>query len=392
MKFKMVIFFSMFIVSCKSPKDNLFTIDPRTFGGNAFALSQIATDITYCPLDNNIPFVSFKHLITPEYYYFSAKGIGILQFSREGRLIKKIGSRGRGPGEYYYGMDFAVDDKSGRVYVMDPKRIFVYSRSGIFIRNISYEDYISAHSMARGIELFNSMLFIPDYLMEGNSKYNWIILDTLGNLVSKKNNTVPPFQTKVGRPGYYYLFENELFYFNYYNDTIFSINSDFEHRGSYLFAQGNHRWPRSITTYDGNFANRVKDLFLPITMFETKRYIFIQYYYLQRAIFALIDKKSEKRYISIKDSPLPVNDEYHNFALKNDIDGGMPLTSMEYYTENGKEYITTLISPFDLKVYVSADEFKRYKPKYPEKKQELEKLASSLKETDNPILVLVSLK
>ena len=31
-------------------------------------------------------------------------------------------------------------------------------------------------------------------------------------------------------------------------------------------------------------------------------------------------------------------------------------------------------------------------PKYPEKKKELEKLANSLKETDNPVLIIVRLK
>jgi len=37
-------------------------------------------------------------------------------------------------------------------------------------------------------------------------------------------------------------------------------------------------------------------------------------------------------------------------------------------------------------------EFKNSSPEYPEKKKELEKLANTLKETDNPVLVLVRLK
>jgi len=45
-----------------------------------------------------------------------------------------------------------------------------------------------------------------------------------------------------------------------------------------------------------------------------------------------------------------------------------------------------------LKSHVASEEFKNSKPKYPGKKKELEKLANSLKETDNPVLVLVSLK
>ncbi len=39
-----------------------------------------------------------------------------------------------------------------------------------------------------------------------------------------------------------------------------------------------------------------------------------------------------------------------------------------------------------------SEEFRNSKLVYPEKKKELEKIAYSLKETDNPVLVLVRLK
>jgi hypothetical protein len=55
----------------------------------------------------------------------------------------------------------------------------------------------------------------------------------------------------------------------------------------------------------------------------------------------------------------------------------------------------TLISWIDaikLKAHVTSETFLNSTPKYPEKKKELEKLANSLKETDNPVLMLVKLK
>jgi hypothetical protein len=45
-----------------------------------------------------------------------------------------------------------------------------------------------------------------------------------------------------------------------------------------------------------------------------------------------------------------------------------------------------------LKAHVASETFKNSKPLYPEKKKELEMLANKLKETDNPVLVLVRLK
>lgn len=82
-------------------------------------------------------------------------------------------------------------------------------------------------------------------------------------------------------------------------------------------------------------------------------------------------------------------------GIINDLDGGMPLSTVPifyYYDENDSEYITSLINPFVLKAYISSVEFKNKVPKYPEKKKELEKLANGLKETDNPVLMLVKLK
>ena len=63
-----------------------------------------------------------------------------------------------------------------------------------------------------------------------------------------------------------------------------------------------------------------------------------------------------------------------------------------YFTENNQEFFTSIIDPFKLKAHVASSEFINSIPKYPEKKKELEKLANSLKDTDNPILILVKLK
>jgi hypothetical protein len=42
--------------------------------------------------------------------------------------------------------------------------------------------------------------------------------------------------------------------------------------------------------------------------------------------------------------------------------------------------------------YINSNAFKQYIPIFPEKKKELEKLAASLNENDNPVLMLVKLK
>jgi hypothetical protein len=393
MRLTYLLFLVLITFSCGSSDSNLYEIDPRDWVENKITLSDIADDIKYYPLDNSILFTNFEYVITPKFLYISAKGIGILKFDREGRLITKIGSRGRGPDEFWYGMDFTVDEKSGNVFVLDPSKVKVYSQSGIFLRDILLKQYLGGFRGSE-IEIYNSLLFFPDYLPTGDSKYSWVFLDTLGNLVAKKENSVPSFQANTVPRGSIYIFENKLFIFNYINDTIFSISPDLSYQGTYLFAQGDHRWPRTRieTNTQSEFISQMFKLFKPGTMFETKHFIVLEFSYLDRGAISLIDKKTKKIFLALKYEETIGSWVKSKACIINDLDGGMPLSDIKYYSENGEEFITTLINPFDLKVYLTSDEFKNTVPKYPEKKKELEKLANSLKETDNPVLMIVRLK
>ena len=134
----------------------------------------------------------------------------------------------------------------------------------------------------------------------------------------------------------------------------FSINPDLSNNCVYLFAQGDHRWSRSKIEADSfeQFTSQVSKLFLPIRMFETKKYIVLRYYYLKKAAIAFIEKKTKETFLAIKNNGLQNEDEFSNFSLTNDLDSGLPLTDMDYCIENDNEYITTLINPLNLKRHI----------------------------------------
>jgi len=377
-KIKYLVFLLFLAYACKSQNEALFEIDPRNFVDNKITLSEIADDIKYIPLDNNIPFIDFKYVITPGFIYVASKNNGILKFDRQGKLIKKIGN-----------------EKTGNIFVQDYSyRIKVYSQNGTFLRDIRLNEIVDGEGWDGDIEISNSLLFYPNSLGSGNSKLNWVILDTLGNLVSCKENSLPPFQTNIGREAVIYKFEDKLFYYNFYNDTIFSISPDLSYRGEYIFTPGNHRYPKMIIkTITIKYINSVfYNVFEPFQMFETKHFILLGYGYLDKAAFCLINKKTKETFLAYKYVENSTGYRKSSSHLINDLDGGLPLKRIRYYFENNEEYFTSLISPFELKLYISTDEFKNSTPKYPEKKKELEKLANSLKETDNPILMMVRLK
>ena len=377
-------------ISCRPDENGIFEIDPKKFVDNKITLSEIANDIKYIPLDNSFPIgITYTLRITKEHIYLSIKEVGIVQFDRNGKFIRKIGSRGKGPGEYRYGMSFTVDDLTGNVYVLDRGIVKVYSPSGIFLRDILLKEYAGGYGFS-DLEIFNSLLFFPDYIPTGDSKYSWVFIDTLGHLVATKKNSVPPFQSGIETEGSTYKFENKLFYSNYFNDTIFSISSNLSNSGAYLFAQGDHRWPKERIDIESESIYR---LFRHAGMFETNRFIVFVYAYLERYTYCLIDKKTKETILANKYEETPGRFTKYKPWLINDLDGGMPLSgNINYYSEHEEEFITTLINPFDLKTYVASAEFKSNISKYPEKKGYLEKLVNSLKETDNPVLMMIKLK
>lgn len=79
-------------------------------------------------------------------------------------------------------------------------------------------------------------------------------------------------------------------------------------------------------------------------------------------------------------------------GLVNDIDNGLNFIPSYYFKNEDNEYLVSIIQPYEFKAHILSDYFSTSTPKFPEKKKELEKLANSLNENDNPVLMLVKLK
>ncbi len=378
------------ILSCGSYNNSVLEISPETFSDNKISLAEIADDIKYIPLDNSFPIRAINSLrINNDNIYLNIKYSGIALFDRQGKFVRNIGHIGDGPGEYK-GIRFTVDDRNKRIYILDQHKIIIYSQSGKFIREFPYVDYILGG--AGGIDMLKSSLFISDDILYGNSKFNWIFLDTLGNLVSKKVNSIPPFETSLTLRGGIYKFKNKLYYFNHFNDTVFSISADLKDNAAYIFSKYAHLRPKE--EHGVKLYSRADSLFRTGGMFETKHFILIEYTYQNNSAIFLLNKKTKNTSLAYRSGMIP-GSNHTRACLINDLDGGMPLSLRPaycYYAENGSEFIASVMNPFDLKDYILSDEFKNMAAKKPEKKKELEDLANSLKEFDNPILMIVKLK
>jgi len=383
----------LFTFSCKQEQTSLYEFDPTKMAENKITLSEIADDISYVPLDNSFQVgIIYNYQITNNSIYLSAKDIGVLKYNKQGKFVSKIGSIGRGPGEYNFCFDFSVDDNRETIYVLDQDILMIYSKSGNFLRSISLKEYGDNIS---SFELNDSHIFVSFMLQYGVPKNEWIVLDTLGNLVTEKKRTIPEFKTNWLIAGGTYKFNDMVTYWNPFTDTAFAVLPDLTYKASFLLAPGEHRFPK--VQFD-SFEQFKQYLYIN-QIFETNQFLVFRYNY-KNPIIAVIDKKIGKSYLSILElikSDIPP--EKYLGGIMNDIDGGNQFqpggTSFRqesYNVENDREYIFGLIEPFKIKSWVAGGEYKNSHPKYPEKKKELEKLAASMKETDNPVLIMVRLK
>jgi len=383
MKLKYLLFLIILLSSCKSEENNLFEFDPRNLSENVISLSEIADDITYIPLDNthNLGLIYDNFEFLSNTLYLSEKDNGVLVFYKEGSSIRKIGSKGRGPGEYIFNYLFTVDNNTGTVYILDSGDIIkIYSKSGKFLGSYSLKEY---GQQIDGIKVFDSKLFISYLIQNENNRYKWIFIDSAGNLIKNERRKTPAFSSRVGGSGGICRYDDRITYWNsFYTDTVFSIFSDLNEMPSFIIYAGEYRFPKSMDIIP---PEELEKYFTLKQIIEVKHFWIIRYCINRKNEFVIIDKKSSKTYLT--------NWEFDGSGgIVNDFDGGTKFLPKSYFKENNREYLVGLIYPFWIKNLIAGDEFKNSTPKYPKKKKELEKLAASLKETDNPVLMLVRLK
>ncbi len=378
--------------SCSSTDSNLYEINPEEFTVNKITLSDIADDIKYIPLDNSTAIgLIYTYKITESSIYLSVKDIGILEFDHEGKLLRKIGSHGRGPGEYYYYMHFDFDPNAKSVYVLENNIIKVYTGNGQFQRNITLKEY--GGRIFDDINFFNGKLLITENIYMGQAKYSWLILDTVGMLIKSKHNPIPIFNSNLPSAGGTYKFDGKIVCWELYNDTVYSILPDLSYGISFIFSPGEYRWPKSTVqiSQSNSFVSFLNNHMQILRMFETNNFL-VLVYSLRGNWIAVIDKLKSKTFLCGVESFGGTLGSKQVGGILNDLDGGTLFQPENYFVEDSQEYMVGLQYPYQIKVHVASTDFKNLIPEYPEKKKELEKLANSLKETDNPVLVLVRIK
>jgi hypothetical protein len=305
----------------------------------------------------------------------------ILKFRTDGSFDTKIGTEGRGPNEFLVAHDVDIDNKDQSIYIVSgwQKKFNVYSERGKFLRTFHCPLNTTNFRITEdGILCYNSNIM-------GNMDISYNLIDTSGRSIKNFSNRYLWNRVQTSAmldENLFYRFDKRLFKKEIYSDTVYVFEKKdfrphlvFEHGEKLLTTEARSKYgPEYLFEYYIAQKN----------LFEFGDYIYYEFMYDYKIggkniLRGLIGSKLDNSQVLIDADK----------GIINDLDGG---PNIKLKTIKDSNTLIFWIESLELKNLAASENFINLTPKYPEKKKELEKLANSLKETDNPVLMLVRLK
>lgn len=386
------------LFSCKQQKeiDNIVDFTSIT-DPNVTNLSELGSDITYIPLetnagclikkidkliyeDNSYFLGSINKLPLPEEGspFFVEPSNELYRFSKNGEFICQIGHEGKAPSEYIRIKDFIFNESNNTIEIFPGKEVKEFTLDGKWKKNITIE-YNQVASLGHTNNQF--LGFINN--SRGQNHYSFVLIDSNGKIINRFENKYKFTSTQgIFNPSecIFYRYNGILHCKELHSDTIFSFdNGTFIPK--YILKQGEAKYTSDMRENEQYiFKNRDK-IIIQKNSFESKNYLFYQYDWKNRDNCLIQNKSNGTQYL--------IN---NGTGLANDIDNGPNFKIQNTVTVDGTEYLISWVNAYELKAQVNSETFKNSTLTNPEKKKELEELANSLDENDNPVLMLVKLK
>jgi len=382
-------------------------------------MSDVIDSLEYIKLEYNskfpIGFISDyeRPHITNDYIFIACShSAGLLQYKRSGEFVRKIGSYGRGPGEYLQLKGFVIDEKMGIIYTIPnwKKSIGKYDyHSGKFLSEIPILD-LDGQPVSEN-NIFNLSLLCDNYgfanLYGGNrTKMEecdifYTIDMTNGRIVHRERSKIyGTTNLKIDAmmsPVMNSLFssvwvdsQNRLNYWESLNDTIYFVKTDNTIKPRIIVNYGQFKPDKRAVSMARNEEQMYGNNIMLQSFYESPRYLFFNHLFDgKKYILSMFDKTSGNQYLlkSLLKEEYKTNKLF--FGLYNDIDGGF--SNMMQYDKDiwFRSYSATKM--IDILTPEHFEDVKS-KVKYPERLDKLKKFVSNLDENDNPVFVIAHLK
>jgi len=277
-------------------------------------LSRIGKELSYLPLETSpqclIQEID-KILFSKSFIFVNDTRNRLLQFDKNGKFLRQIGSLGRGPEEYLFVYDFCLNEETNEIYIFSLDKMLVFSFEGIFKKTNKL-----SFRIADAIILDKNRLMFhlpnvpgPKYF----TTYSWIITDMQGNPKQKYKNHL----MRVGNVGVskkpIYMFDGSARFMEYGVDTLYYFK-DTRKKPYALFSYGDLKKDPDpfIIPSNAEKNEEQKDKILIWTITENEEFLFIKFSTdrWDKQVYAIYSKKTGKTTF-LKDG-----------VFKNDLDGG----------------------------------------------------------------------
>lgn len=333
-------------------------------------LNELASDIRYVPLET-----TDDCLMNNEFYIMQYTGediitSGIFHFDKNGKFLNKIGSKGQGPEEYLQGLFAFGDWKNKLLYVQNWTTLTCYGFDGTSVRSVPTPQL---NMGAAGLFDENHILYSNDiyYADKANPIQLYMVDSQNGKTVSKWRGHLEE-NKKYGMiltsRDFMYNYDNSLFYKPALENVIFKILSPKKRQLVYKFDCSG----KDIDVSADEVDPKKRFQFLSVYWAkETAQYLFVNYGMKNISRLGIYDKEKKT---------------FTNVTIKDNLAGGYDIHPA--WTSDDNHLLMVYYAGGLLQ-----DKEKRYSTGHlPERKKELDELLKNIKEDDNPVVILVTLK
>jgi|WetSurMetagenome_2_1015567.scaffolds.fasta_scaffold12033_4 hypothetical protein len=367
--------------SCSNPKvEDLKTIDVfSTAIGKITNLSEVAAEIGYIPLQTTKETImsyifDIKSDETKLYVYLLDR---ILCFDKTGNYLYKLNKVGRGPEEYTFIYDWDISPENNLLMLLSNKKILIYKNTGSsfeFLKSLSFKEEPSHADFVPN----NKMILVSTFSSIGTERFRNVLIDLEGDTINIRPNYYAFNRTsQIGyasrNSNIIYIYNNSIYFKEVTSDTIFSLDPMCKIIPCFILNTNNLQ-PTPDIYANFSLEQFFTEYAIIERIMEVPRYIYYFLLFKKHRSFGIYDKVKNVKY----------DMDAYTF-LKDDISGGINFEPK--FCSNGLFY--SWVDALTLKTHIASENFAKSEVKNPAKKRELQKLADSLKETDNPVLIVM---
>ena len=210
-------------------------------------------DVSIVKLDNSAgaPVIGIiEDAYESENAYYIVSSETVYEYAKDGSFVRRIGAKGRGPGEYLNPQGIGMS--GGRLYVFDynTQNILTYGEDGSFIAS-----YSQSALMNSGIYLSSFFFSGGDMILYASSNspvqdmLRWDAVTDELTAVSERSREMLPEEAVMGE-NYIFGDRDNPFIYNNFNDTVYVLEGG-RPVPSFLMRLGKYRFEYGDLTFDG---------------------------------------------------------------------------------------------------------------------------------------------